>query len=126
VPLNINMILVPTDFSRLSLDALDYAGFIANKLNGSVTILHIMETKEHDSERSLIEQEAKQKLTEIEFYDMLGRFFGKITHSSNETISVNGNFLGAGLYLVKVTTFDVVNGRSRELDKLTQKIVKLR
>jgi len=62
----------------------------------------------------------------VEFYDMLGRLVGKITHPSNETISVEGDFLGTGLYLINVTTFDVVNGRPRELDKLTQKIVKLR
>ena len=35
-------ILVPTDFSQLSKSALKYAIKIANRLDGNVTVLHVM------------------------------------------------------------------------------------
>ncbi|MFN8335865.1 MAG: universal stress protein [Cyclobacteriaceae bacterium] len=36
-------ILVPTDFSKLSLVAIEYAISMANRINGSVTLLHVMD-----------------------------------------------------------------------------------
>lgn len=41
--LNIRKILVPTDFSELSLDALDGAVFIAKKLKAEICLLHVFE-----------------------------------------------------------------------------------
>jgi nucleotide-binding universal stress UspA family protein len=38
-------ILVPTDFSELSMVAVQYATKIANKLNGTLTLLHVVNTR---------------------------------------------------------------------------------
>jgi nucleotide-binding universal stress UspA family protein len=41
--LNIKRILVPTDFSEISFGALEYAAFLAKKLNAKITLLHVYE-----------------------------------------------------------------------------------
>ncbi len=47
--LAIKKILVPTDFSDLSLDALDGAVFMAKKLNAEIYLLHILENSSFNS-----------------------------------------------------------------------------
>lgn len=47
--LSIKKILVPTDFSDLSLDALDGAVFMAKKLGGEIYLLHILENSSFNS-----------------------------------------------------------------------------
>ncbi|MBK9732427.1 MAG: universal stress protein [Chitinophagaceae bacterium] len=43
-PVVINKILVPTDFSAISLLALEYAGLIASKTNATIILLHVFES----------------------------------------------------------------------------------
>jgi len=71
--LNIKKILVPTDFSKLSLDVLNYAGHIAKKFDAEIIVMHVMEFYEHNSALGqimdypdLIEIGIKKKLSEIE------------------------------------------------------------
>lgn len=47
--LSIKKILVPTDFSELSLDALDGAVFMAKQLNAEIYLLHILENSSFNS-----------------------------------------------------------------------------
>ncbi len=42
--LKINKILVPIDFSDISLPALEYAAFIAHRLHSKITLLHVIES----------------------------------------------------------------------------------
>lgn len=51
-------ILVPTDFSKLSLVAIEYAISMANRINGSVTLLHVMD-KFVKPTRASMQEEAK-------------------------------------------------------------------
>lgn len=51
-------ILVPTDFSKLSQVAIEYAVSMANHLNGSVTLLHVMDNFVKPTRASL-QEEAK-------------------------------------------------------------------
>lgn len=43
-PITLNKILVPTDFSEISLHALDYAARIARSDNGEIILLHVFES----------------------------------------------------------------------------------
>ncbi len=73
--LDINKILVPTDFSKASLAALDHAAFIAKNTNAAVVLLHVIKTNDYDSildnkkkkgdEASDLERKIKAKLDEI-------------------------------------------------------------
>jgi len=47
--LKLSKILVPIDFSELSMDALDYASVIANELNGELVLLHVIESYQYNS-----------------------------------------------------------------------------
>ncbi|MFN5518341.1 MAG: universal stress protein, partial [Bacteroidota bacterium] len=47
--LNIKRILVPTDFSEISLNALDYAATIAAKDDAEIILLHVYETPDQSS-----------------------------------------------------------------------------
>lgn len=47
--LGINKILVPTDFSETSMAALEYAAFVAKKLDADITLLHVIELYEHNT-----------------------------------------------------------------------------
>ncbi|HZG01261.1 MAG TPA: universal stress protein [Chitinophagales bacterium] len=49
MPLNYKRILVPTDFSDISLNALDYAAMIANTSDAEVTLLHVYESPEQNT-----------------------------------------------------------------------------
>ncbi|HMV10016.1 MAG TPA: universal stress protein [Cyclobacteriaceae bacterium] len=51
-------ILVPTDFSKLSLVAIEYAISMANRINGSVTLLHVMDNFVKPT-RASMQEEAK-------------------------------------------------------------------
>ncbi|MBL7833660.1 MAG: universal stress protein [Cyclobacteriaceae bacterium] len=51
-------ILVPTDFSKLSQVAIDYAVSMANRINGSVTLLHVMDNFVKPT-RASMQEEAK-------------------------------------------------------------------
>jgi len=43
-PVSVRTILVPTDFSEISLEALDYAAMIADQANASILLLHVFES----------------------------------------------------------------------------------
>ncbi|GDX47680.1 universal stress protein UspA [Bacteroidota bacterium] len=51
--LNIKRILVPTDFSEISLNALDYAATIAAKDDAEIILLHVYETPDQSSKIKL-------------------------------------------------------------------------
>ncbi|HET9053402.1 MAG TPA: universal stress protein [Cyclobacteriaceae bacterium] len=51
-------LLVPTDFSKLSLIAIEYAVKMANRVNGTVTLLHVMDRVVRPTRASL-QEEAK-------------------------------------------------------------------
>lgn len=70
--LEINKILVPMDFSKASLDALDYAVHMAEEYDSEITLLHVVETYEFNSSyrddntaREIIENGIKLKFDEI-------------------------------------------------------------
>lgn len=47
--LKINKILVPTDFSELSLNAMKHAAFIARQTNAKLLLLHVVESYEYNT-----------------------------------------------------------------------------
>jgi len=47
--LALKKILVPIDFSEISLSALDYAAYIANNTGAEILILHVFESFEQNS-----------------------------------------------------------------------------
>ncbi len=47
--LKINKILVPTDFSELSMTAMKYAGLVARETGAKLLILHVMESYEYNT-----------------------------------------------------------------------------
>lgn len=68
----VNKILVPIDFSEPSLDALDYAVHIAEKLNSEIVLFHVVETYEFNSSyrdkktaREIIEMGLHKKFDEV-------------------------------------------------------------
>ena len=70
--LSIKKILVPTDFSEISLNALDYAGYIAKVVNAEVVLLHVYESYEQNTKLKLafdfseiIEKGINDKMEEI-------------------------------------------------------------
>jgi nucleotide-binding universal stress UspA family protein len=71
--LNIKRILVPTDFSELSLGAINVAGAMAKRLDAELVVAHVMEGYEENSAINqvmsvpeLLETGIKAKLNEIE------------------------------------------------------------
>lgn len=72
MPLNIKKILVPIDFSDTSMSALNYAAFIARKVQAEITLLHIIESyefnaviKSNKAMSDIIVKGVKVKLEEI-------------------------------------------------------------
>lgn len=70
--LSIKKILVPTDFSEISLSALDYAGYIAKVVNAEIVLLHVYESYEQNTKLKLaidfteiIEKGINDKMAEI-------------------------------------------------------------
>lgn len=70
--LNIKRILVPTDFSEISLNALDYAAVIAAKDDAEIILLHVYETPEQSSKiklavdmNEIIEKGINDKINEL-------------------------------------------------------------
>jgi len=53
MPLHFKRILVPTDFSDISLNALDYAAAVARNSDAEVTLLHVYESYEQHANISL-------------------------------------------------------------------------
>jgi len=49
VPISVKRILVPTDFSEISLEALDYAAMIANVAGAEIMLLHVFESYSHNT-----------------------------------------------------------------------------
>jgi nucleotide-binding universal stress UspA family protein len=48
--LTLRRILVPVDFSAISISALEFAGFIARQCNAKITLLHVLESYIHNTE----------------------------------------------------------------------------
>ncbi|MCH8905317.1 MAG: universal stress protein [Bacteroidetes bacterium] len=67
----ISKILVPIDFSEESMNALTYASYIAKKLKAEITILHVLESYEHNTAigkktlNDIIKRGVKTKLDDI-------------------------------------------------------------
>lgn len=59
-------ILVPTDFSRLSLIAVKYAVRISNKLGGDIILLHVVDLQKSLKERFRIDGNPRQLVRQIE------------------------------------------------------------
>ncbi|GIV35194.1 MAG: universal stress protein UspA [Chitinophagales bacterium] len=71
--LKFKKILVPTDFSQLSLNALNYAGTLARLTEAEISLLHVLELYElhsHLSEildmKKVVEKAVSEKLTQIQ------------------------------------------------------------
>jgi len=62
-----NIVLVPTDFTKVADFAIDHAAGIAKLLNGRVAILHVInkETKSHLKKENLTEEAINEKLKAI-------------------------------------------------------------
>ncbi len=101
--LNIKQILVPTDFSEISFGALDYAAFLAKKLNAKITLLHVYE---------LFEQTSNQ--TVMNYKDLIEK---GIQDKMREITTQNKNYWG-----VKIDTL-IAQGKSyKEIDIAAQKV----
>lgn len=70
VPISLERILVPIDFSECSIEALEYAALLAQQFKGSVTILHVLElisygldfTLHHEHEQEKAKEQAESRL----------------------------------------------------------------
>src|SRR6516164_4967699 len=64
--IKIETILVPLDFSELSLEALRYATAIAKKFGASVHLVHVAEEEKNAQEVSSAEQSMRQMASSME------------------------------------------------------------
>jgi nucleotide-binding universal stress UspA family protein len=81
IKFNLNKILVPTDFSELSMTALHYAAALANHSDAEIILLHVIQPYEHAATlkkvidfESVVEKALEEKMQEIskQKSDLLG------------------------------------------------------
>jgi nucleotide-binding universal stress UspA family protein len=90
--INFKQILVPTDFSKISFNALNYAATIAKKFNAKITLLHVYE---------LFDQSKNQQV--MNYKELIEK---GIIEKMNQLTKDNSNFWG-----VKIDTM-IVEGKS--------------
>lgn len=63
-PVTLERILVPVDFSDCSLDALEYAGVVAQQAKASLTLLHVLEPVSYGLDFTLGQSRTREQLRE--------------------------------------------------------------